>query len=168
MAKEVVLIILKIVSNVIYLMVALAVGITLLPFALGYKPVIVLSGSMEPQYPVGSIIYYKNTDFDNINIGDAITFKLGGGALATHRVIQKDSENKLFITKGDNNQSVDVQPVAAAAVVGRIGKIVIPYGGFIGNYIKEIPVIMTIGAILIIYIILSPEKKKIRSGRCRE
>ena len=168
MAKEVILIVLKIISNIIYLMVAITVSITLLPFVLGYKPVVVLSGSMEPQYPVGSIIYYKNTDFVHINVGDAITFKLGGGALATHRVIQKDSENQLFITKGDNNQSVDVQPVVAEAVVGKTGKIAIPYAGFVCSYIKALPIITAMGVILIICAISSPEKKKTGRGVCRE
>ena len=44
------------------------------PMVLGYHPVVVLSGSMEPTYHVGSVIYYKATPFEQINVGDPITF----------------------------------------------------------------------------------------------
>ena len=44
------------------------------PMVAGYKPVVVLSGSMEPTYHVGSVIYYKSTSFADIQEGDAVTF----------------------------------------------------------------------------------------------
>ena len=158
----------KIISNTIYLMIVIAISITLIPFAFGYRPVVVLSGSMEPRYPIGSIIYYKSIDFEDIKEGDAITFKLGEGALATHRVIKKDIEKKEFITKGDNNQTEDAKPIAKEEVVGKVGKMVIPYVGFIGIYIKEVPVIVTLGVVLITCSIISPRKKKVKESICKE
>ena len=148
----------KIVVGTIYLMVAITVSITVLPFVMGHKPVIVLSGSMEPVYPVGSMIYYKSSDFEDIKEGDVITFRLGGGTLATHRVIRKDDENQEFITKGDNNQSEDVEPVSYEAVAGKTQKVVIPYVGFIGQYIKEIPIMVALGGLLIVCSMLIPAK----------
>ena len=159
MVKKVIVAASRGISGVIYFLIVIAAFITLVPLAMGYKPVAVLSGSMEPAYPVGSIIYYQAADFEEIEKGDAITFRLGGGALATHRVIQKDEEKQEFITKGDNNSTVDTAPVSAEAVVGKVGEVVIPYAGFVGIYIKEIPVIFIVGALLMICSILSPEKK---------
>jgi len=167
MIKKVIAMIAKSITSVIYFMIAVLISITLLPFVLGYKPVVVLSGSMESVYPTGSMIYYKSVDFKDIKKGDAITFKLGGATLATHRVIEKDNENQEFITKGDNNTTIDTKPVPYEAVVGKTGKIVIPYMGFIVTHIKEIPIVITLGMVLIICSILSPKKKKARST-CKE
>ena len=56
------------------------------PMVAGYKPVVVLSGSMEPAYHVGSVIYYKSTPFEQIKEGDAITFKAGESAEEPERL----------------------------------------------------------------------------------
>jgi signal peptidase I, archaeal type len=158
MVKKVISIISKIISGAIYIMIIIATCITLLPLIAGYRPVVVLSGSMEPSYPVGSMIYYKASSFEDIKEGDVITFKLGGGALATHRVTQKDSVNREFTTKGDNNQTEDAQPISYEAVVGKTEKIAIPYVGFIGNYIRKVPIMIMLAGVLLICSILSPTK----------
>jgi len=168
MIKKVISIIAKIISNMLYLGILIAVVITLVPFIAGYKPVVVLSGSMEPGYPIGSMIYYKSSSFEDINEGDVITFKLGAGALATHRVIRKGVENREFTTKGDNNPTEDIKPTPYTEVVGKVAKVVIPYVGFIGGYIRKIPVMVTLGSILIICALLSPTKTKKGGCICKE
>ena len=160
MTRKVITSIAAVISSAIYLLIAAAVIITLLPMALGYKPVVVLTGSMEPTYPVGSVIYYKAAEYKDINVGDAITFGIGEGSLATHRVIEKDNTNQEFRTKGDNNPTKDPNPVLYANVAGKTAKLAIPYAGIISTHLKEIPVIIAIGAVLILCSILTPEKRK--------
>lgn len=54
----------------------------------GLTPFTVLSGSMEPAYHVGSLIYVKQTDPATIKVGDPITFVVNDDLLvATHRVV---------------------------------------------------------------------------------
>ena len=130
------------------------------PILAGYRSVIVLSGSMEPAYPVGSIMYYKAVDFDSIAIGDAITFKIGESALATHRVVKKNEEEQSFVTKGDSNPSEDMEPVAYEAVVGRATDFAIPYAGYFAHYIQNVYIIVIMGVILLIGMLLIPDKKK--------
>ena len=160
MTKKVIAIIATVISSIIYLLIAVAIIIALLPMIAGFRPVVVLSGSMEPTYPVGSIIYYKATAYEAIAIGDAITFKIGGGALATHRVIEKDDTLQEFKTKGDNNPTEDTNPIAYTNIVGKTAKIVIPYAGIAATHLKEIPIIIMIGAVLIICSMLTPHKPK--------
>ena len=62
-----------------------------LPWVFGYKPEVVLSGSMTPLFPEGSVIYYKYVPFESIQEGDVITF-VSGEAVITHRVVGVDSE----------------------------------------------------------------------------
>lgn len=86
----------------------------------GFTPYAVLSGSMEPAFHVGSLIYVKSVDPEDIKVGDAITFRLSGeDTAATHRVIEIDRENQCFYTKGDANESPDASPVPYSSVLGR-------------------------------------------------
>ena len=80
------------VAAVVVLAVLLA-GVRLV----GITPYAVLSGSMEPTYPVGSLIYVKDADPEDVQVGDPITFVLNEDlVVATHRVIDIDEENGYF------------------------------------------------------------------------
>lgn len=120
------------------------------PLVMGYHPVVVLSGSMEPTYHVGSVIYYKAVPFEDINVGDPITF-LGaeGGIMVTHRVVEKDESAKAFVTQGDANGSRDPGRVRYTNVVGKASKISIPYGGYFVNYGKQ-PIVIGIMVLILL------------------
>jgi signal peptidase I len=91
-----------------------------------YRPLVVLSGSMEPSMPTGSLVLTKSVDPGTVRVGDVITFRLLSGShetdSATHRVvaIEQRPEGLSFITKGDANQAPDPTPVPSSALVGRV------------------------------------------------
>lgn len=121
------------------------------PLAGGSHPVVVLSGSMEPAYPVGSVIYYKATSPDNISAGDPITFRAGeDGALITHRVVEKREISREFVTKGDANETADPSPVSYASVVGKASGWAIPYAGYLVTFGKKPAVIAVMAGILLL------------------
>ena len=62
------------------------------PDFLGYKPFIVLSGSMEPSIMTGDMVFVKETDPDSLKVGDVIAYK-SGSAVVTHRIVEVKSEN---------------------------------------------------------------------------
>ena len=80
-----------------------AAAVLLVAFAgvrlVGLTPYAVLSGSMEPEYPVGSLVYVKAVDPLDVEVGDAITFSLPSGTLVTHQVYQIDAESRAFRTQ---------------------------------------------------------------------
>jgi len=85
---------------------------------LGYRVFNVITGSMEPEYCVGDLIYVKKVDVNSIKVGDPITFVLNEDlVVATHRVVEIDKENQHFYTMGDANDTVD-SPVHFNNVVG--------------------------------------------------
>jgi signal peptidase len=151
--------ILKILSFAVYIIIAAMIAIAA-PMLFGYHPAAVLSGSMEPVYPMGSIIYYKAAEFDDINIGDAVTFRLGGEILATHRILEKDSENQSFTTKGDNNPSKDINPLPYSKIAGKSTDFNIQYAGYFTNMIKNWRVITVFAGILLLGMFVKPRKQK--------
>lgn len=131
----------NILSTIVYVCILGFLAIAA-PMVLGYHPVVVLSGSMEPTYHVGSVIYYKAAPFEQIQVGDPITFVgAEGGAMVTHRVVEKDENARAFGTEGDANDGRDPGMVPYENVVGKASRISIPYGGYFVNYGKQPPVI---------------------------
>lgn len=68
---------------------ALAV-VSFVPRAFGYTPYTVLSGSMEPELPVGSMVFVHQVDPTDIAVGDNATFYRSDGAVVTHQVYGSD------------------------------------------------------------------------------
>lgn len=90
----------------------------------GLTPYAVLSGSMEPELPVGSLIYVRKVDPATIQPGDAVTFEKSSGSIVTHEAYELDSDSGLIYTQGINNRSEDGtilhdgEPVAFSQVIG--------------------------------------------------
>ncbi|MCI8837560.1 MAG: signal peptidase I [Hungatella sp.] len=139
------------------------------PMVAGYRPVVVLSGSMEPTYGVGSVIYYKSVPFEQIQVGDPITFRGSeGGAMVTHRVVEKDESARAFGTEGDANGSRDPGMVPYENVVGRATQFCIPYAGYFVNFGKQPASIAVLAVILASGMIvdhMAGDDKKEKSGK---
>ena len=103
---------LQIISTILVaLVVLLAVALVGVRLA-GIRTFTVLSGSMEPTYHVGSLIYVKKVDSAAIRPGQVITFMLDENTVATHRVVEvvpdeDDPSTLRFRTKGDANDAED-------------------------------------------------------------
>ena len=129
---------------------------------LGYQVYTVLTGSMEPEYNVGDLIYVKKVDVNTIKVDDPITFVLNENlTVATHRVVRIDAENQRFYTKGDANQIEDNDPVHFNNVLG-VPKFAIPKLGYVSNFIQNPPgMYITIGVgILLIAAVFLPDLLK--------
>ena len=103
----------------------------------------ILSGSMEPEYPVGSLVYVRPVAIEELRTGDVITFAIAENMTVTHRIVdlQVDERNaavRWFTTKGDANDSADVTPVRGENVVGSPVAI-IPYMGYVITYLQRPP-----------------------------
>lgn len=90
-------------------------------FFWGYKPIIIISDSMEPLMKVNGVSLLKKEDkIANVNIGDIIMFSTETHGLVMHRVLDKDSMG--IITKGDNNEYPDNWRVTDADLKGKVIK----------------------------------------------
>ncbi len=122
---------------IVVLLAIVLVGVRLV----GLQPFAVLSGSMEPTYKTGSIVYVKEVDYRELAVGDPITFMLDEKTVATHRIIEilPDAENAEVIryrTKGDANDTADGGSVHCRNIIGK-PVCTIPYLGYAANYIQS-------------------------------
>ena len=143
-----------VVVAVVVLLAVLLVGVRLF----GVTPYTVLSGSMEPHYHVGSIIYVSDVDPFEIKVNDPITYHMSSGTVVTHRVVEVLNEGTpelAFKTKGDANKDADGTPVPASAVIGK-PQFSIPYLGYVSDYVQKPQGLITVvGAGVVLFIISS-------------
>lgn len=160
----------NIISTVLVSLVVLLALLLVGARVFGLQVYTVLSGSMEPTYHTGSLIYVKKVDPYTIRSGQVITFMLDENTIATHRVVavvpdEEDPSVIRFRTKGDANESEDGGLVHYKNVIGT-PVFTIPYLGFVANYIQHPPgmyIAIAAGAILLMLTFLpdifAPEEK---------
>lgn len=101
----------------------------------GYQFKTVLSGSMEPGIKTGSIISIeKGGDMTRFERGDVITYRTPESMLITHRIAEVIGDGEQYITKGDNNEEADSEPILARNVVGKYTGFTVPYIGYAMNF----------------------------------
>ena len=160
----------KIFSTVVGIITFLVILFTLtysilLPYVFHQQPYVVLSSSMEPSIPVGSIVSIDFHDRDP-EVGDVITYRMDDGSiielgdgnisnikkgiLVTHRVVEIDED--CYYTKGDNNDQRDFLPVYSYQIIGTY-RWRIPQLGYLLTAISEMKMrIFIIGIIIMLNI----------------
>lgn len=126
-----------------------------IPSVFGWKPFIVLSGSMEDNIMPGDLILTKEIDTSELKVGDVISFRTDKYTVITHRIIkivEEEGERKYY-TKGDNNDTADRNAVVDSQIEG-IYRYRIPKLGNIAVYLqKPTGIVICIALPLIIILI---------------
>ena len=106
------------------------------PRLFGYHIYSVVSGSMEPAIPTGSLVYIRETAPEDVEADDVIAFysSADSASIITHRVLENRVLMGEFVTKGDANQTEDMNPV--------------PYSNLIGKVVRSFPEIGAMAQIL--------------------
>ena len=137
----------------------------------GMQTYAVLSGSMEPAYPTGALLYVRKVDPADIQPGQVITFLLDEHTVATHRVVEiiPDPEEAgiyRYRTKGDANEAADAGLVHCKNVLGT-PVASIPYLGYVITWIQNPPgtyIAISAAAVLLLLVFLpdlfAEDKKK--------
>ena len=156
---NIILNILKIFFLTIAIVIVLVAGVIIykantnpdkVPDIFGYKPMIVLSGSMETSIYTGDLVFVKIVDTDTFQVGDIVAFRNEKNTVTTHRIIEIVNENgqKYFRTKGDANNAEDANLVSMDDVEGIYTFRIAGLGNFL-MFMKE-----PIGLILVLLVIL--------------
>ena len=157
--------------SIVIVVVVVALAVLLVGVrVIGFDTYAVLSGSMEPNYHTGSLIYVKDVPPEEIEVGDPITFVLDENlTVATHRVVEIDEETQHFTTKGDANEFVDAKPVHFNNLIGK-PVFTIPKLGYFANYVQNPPgkyVALAAAAILLLLAFVPSlfDEEKPKKGR---
>ncbi len=159
--KSTILRILRAVSTVLVALVLVLAFLLVGARLFGLQIYTILSPSMEPHYPTGSIIYVKKVDTADLDVKDVITFRLTDDMTATHRIIElvpspDDPSVTLFRTQGDSNDIPDGKPVHPDDVLGS-PVLAIPLLGYLAIYIQSPPgstVAITVAVCILLFVVL--------------
>lgn len=113
-------------------------------YVLGWRLLVVESGSMAPTYPIGSLTVVTPADSDELAAGSSIVFvsQNGSGALVSHRVVRRveTDDGLAFETRGDANPAADPLLVPVRDVRGTVSYAV-PRAGTALSFLARPPVI---------------------------
>ena len=141
----------------------------------GFRTFTVMSGSMDPEYPVGSLIYVKPVDYKTLKVGDVISYVAGDDkTIVTHRIVEIETDKNdasvlRFRTQGDANNTPDANLVHYKNVLGTPA-IMIPLIGFIAHNIQQPPgiyITLVVGTLLLAWTFL-PETLEERRKTARK
>ena len=144
------------VSIIMYaiIVILLLVGVVLLAYFIDFKirdnrlekplygAYVIVSGSMEPLIKVRDAVVVKRTTEENIKEGDVITYRALDeayyGILITHRVVNIETIDgeRVYITKGDHNDTIDRSPVKFDQIQGKV-VMRIPKIGYLKYFLIE-------------------------------
>ncbi|WP_342001506.1 signal peptidase I [Microbacterium sp. LWH7-1.2] len=126
-------------ASILVLLLGVAVAVVGLPAVIGGSAMTVLTQSMEPGLPPGTLVVIRPTPVDEIRVGDVITYQISSGeaAVVSHRVVSKTyADGELtFITKGDNNDTLDPAPVNPVQIRGTLWYS-LPLLGWVNNVLN--------------------------------
>jgi signal peptidase len=152
------------------------------PAVSGASALTVLTNSMAPKFPPGTLLVVRPTAVEDIRIGQVLTYQIESGkpAVVSHRVVQRNLDidgSVTFITRGDNNEVADPNPVREVQVKGTLWY-AIPLLGWVNNVVTGesravlIPVaaglLFAYTAYLVVGSLLSARRRKKRRGQGRK
>jgi len=143
-----------------------AVVLTLVATCFGWRLDAVLSGSMEPELKVGSIVITRPVQAEDISTGDVVTFRSPTSDLPiVHRVVASE-DGSFFQTKGDANEIADPLAVPAQDIVGKVC-FHIPYLGYVANFVKT-PFGIVLTCILIFLVVADAIRNRLPALACEK
>ena len=131
---------------------------------------LIMSGSMEPEFRKGDVVFSSGVDAENIEVGDVIVYdpselwEDAPGSPVAHRVIEKKMMSNIwyFLTKGDANSWIDDALIPEDRILGKVWGHV-PYLGWIVVFLIESNLYISLSTIIVfIYIFIILSKKFIK------
>lgn len=148
--KSIGAVLLRVLANIILVTVIfLCVPITV-PRLFGYQIYTVISGSMEPDIPLGSLVYVHERDPETVVEGDVIAYYGNkDGAIITHRVVYNQTVVQNFVTKGDANEREDTIPVSYDRLLGVVVKTIPKLGAVMTAFTETKGKLLAAGLLIV-------------------
>jgi len=165
-------------TGLLLAVVGVALVVIVIPKATGSTPLTVLTRSMEPTLPPGTLLVVRPTPADAIHVGDVVTYQIASGQpeVVSHRVVSiatASDGTRSFVLRGDDNAVADAAAVVPAQVRGVVWYSV-PGIGWVNQLVNGsrswlVPtiaaVLLTYGAVMIIAGTVSAARRRRRRAR---
>lgn len=139
------------VVNVAAAIGAIAVAAVIACLVMGLRPAIVISGSMQPDIPVGAMTFARTIPAADARVGDVVTLQRpDNGGMVTHRVVANEPTpggSRSLTLRGDANREADPQPYVAAQV-GEV-RLTVPYLGSVALWMQH-HVLFVVGLVVLV------------------
>lgn len=125
-------------TAVIICISVVALSLTYIPMAMGYKMFSIKTGSMSPTIEMGSMVFVEPCKkIGDYSVGDIVTFTDKQSKRSfTHRITGINTEDNTFTTKGDANEAEDPSPTSVGKAVGKV-VFIIPHVGKIADVLSS-------------------------------
>ncbi len=155
-------------TGIIVCISVVLITVGMIPKLSSYEGYYVSSDSMSPAINKGDLVFTKEVSFEEIQVNDVLTFTVeGSNKWYSHRVIEINTEEKSFRTKGDHNNVADPGRMSFDSVVGRVEK-KIPFIGFVPLALSTTVGKVVLAVICVLYIAVEVEntasKKRKKEG----
>lgn len=162
-------------AAILTVVILIALASVAIPALTGAQTYAILTRSMEPAYPPGTLIVVRGVPAEELRIGDVITFQQvsDSAAVVTHRIIgvtATTAGERTFVTRGDANGAEDPEPITEEQIRGALWYAV-PWIGWIATARNQGPlgVLIPIAGVLLIcgggYAVISSLVERIRARR---
>lgn len=141
-----------------------------IPSVFGYSPVIVLSGSMSPEFEAGDMILLQKTDPYTLKVGDVVCY-LEEETAVTHRIIEIQQQDgyPLYITQGDANNTEDSSPVGPDQIQGKYTGVYITGAGNFAMFLQSTPgMLIFIGGPVLLFILWDVLRRVLDNRRAKK
>lgn len=155
----------KILVYIVFFAVCLLSGKLFFSF---YSPFFVGSSSMEPEFPVYTLIILDKTPYTELKAGDTVVFRsdaLGGG-LAFHRIVKFEEGG--FFTKGDNNSFEDNQLITEDAYIGKCALAITFFARYLAALQKPFGLLLYLLLPAAALIALCASVKYLKKSKCKQ
>jgi signal peptidase len=144
-------------AGLLGLVILVALAAIVVPRVAGATPATILTSSMEPTLPPGTLVIVKPIPVHDVRVGDVLTYQIRSGdpAVISHRVVaisRSTTGGLTFTTKGDNNAQADA-PVSPAQVRGVVWYSV-PLLGYVNSALDQGQrswILPVLGVLLLLY-----------------
>ena len=137
-------------------------------YLFGYRALVVVSGSMEPDIKIGSVIYIKTYEqdeiYEHVKVGDYITFVNNEGHNVTHAVIYINPSNDEIQTQGIREGAAVDDKISSTDFVGKF-VFTISYLGFIVKVIGSPAFIIAFISVIVVGYLITAIIKEIKKGK---
>jgi signal peptidase I len=150
---------------------AVLVAIAVLPLMLGWSPLVILSGSMEPSISPGDVVLISPVpDGKDYGSGMVVAFEAAGAGGQTivkvHRITE--SRDGGFVTQGDANADADSGILAPEDIHGA-GRVLVPFVGSPMLWMRENPLALAawlLGTLVAVVLAVPPRPaaSRLRAG----